>query len=435
MASAEISESVQHAITPAECKDFYYAGEGNTELQCFPTLVDNRYYFSLPSLSQSSTNTIIFNPDQGLSDIVLTGVLPPSTGPSGVGSWAGYAMPRGWLAAMIQQVAVRIGGSSLYYFTGDQIMVDTLTDCEESGKKQAVMNFAGGELLSVADFADSKPDYRSASVYLKMPFNSISALQKTLALPTDLLTQPVQILVQMRSFQDVAFWYGSGLPVTSNLPTQFQSLECNFRKTTMQSSEHLLARREDMLHKALTYPLRYFAQTAFKTTITATANNPVTLNLTGFRSGSVKYIDVWARPLNNFGQPVAGANWNWVPFSNVQMLINGLVMYDSRNTNSGLWSLCDRKTPSQVDVTTLVAAVDNGSAIPTPSVMPWTPIQLGQISESGCFENEVALGYPIQNSVVNLAVTLPSSGMYEITAAYHYAASLVFTKNTAEYVF
>ena len=57
MASAEISESVQHAITPAECKDFYYAGEGNTELQCFPTLVDNRYYFSLPSLSQSSTNT------------------------------------------------------------------------------------------------------------------------------------------------------------------------------------------------------------------------------------------------------------------------------------------------------------------------------------------------------------------------------------------
>ena len=119
MASAEISESVQHAITPAECKDLYYSGEGNTELQCFPTLVDNRYYFSLPSLSQSSTNTIIFNPDQGLSDIVLTAQLQPSSGPVGVGSWAGYSMPRGWLAAMIQQVAVRIGGSSLYYFTGE----------------------------------------------------------------------------------------------------------------------------------------------------------------------------------------------------------------------------------------------------------------------------------------------------------------------------
>lgn len=435
MASAEISESVQHAITPAECKDFYYSGEGNTELQCFPTLVDNRYYFSLPSLSQSSTNTIIFNPDQGLSDIVLTASLPPSTGDSGAGSWSGYAMPRGWLAAMVQQVALRIGGSSLYYFTGDQIMVDTLTDCEESGKKQGVMNFAGGELLSQADFSSSNAVGRSASIYLKMPFNSISALQKTLALPTDLLTQPVQILVQMRSFQDVAFWYGSGTPVTSNLPTAFSILQCNFRKTTMQSSEHLLARREDMLHKALTYPLRYFAQTAFKTTVPATAGVPATINLTGFRSGSVKYIDVWARPLSSTQQPVPGTNWNWVPFTAVTMLINGLVMYDSRDTNNGLWSLCDRKTPAQVDVTSLTASGDNTYAVPTPSVMPWTPIQLGQISESGCFENEVALGYPIQNSVVNLSVTLPTTGFYEISAAYHYAASLVFTKNTAEYVF
>jgi len=433
MASAEISESVQHAITPAECKDLYYSGEGNTELQCFPTLVDNRYYFSLPSLSQSSTNTIIFNPDQGLSDIVLTAQLQPSTGASGVGSWSGYAMPRGWLAAMIQQVAVRIGGSSLYYFTGDQIMVDTLTDCEESGKKQAVMNFAGSELLQPADFQEGPQ--LSASVYLKMPFNSISALQKTLPLPTDLLTQPVQILVQLRSFQEVAFWYGAGLPVPSNIPTQFQSMQCNFRKTTMQSSEHLLARREDMLHKALTYPLRYFSQTAFRTVIQAQAGQPTTVNLTGFRSGSVKYIDVWARPLTSSQQPIPGSNWNWTPFTQVQMLINGLVMYDSRNTNNGLWSLCDRKTPAQVDTTSLAAAGDNSQAVPTPTVMPWTPIQLGQISESGCFESDVALGYPIQNSVVNLAVTLPVSGYYEISAAYHYAASLVFTKNTAEYVF
>lgn len=433
MASAEISESIQHAITPAECKDLYYSGEGNTELQCFPTLVDNRFYFSLPSLSQSATNTIVFNPDQGLSDIVLTATLPASTGGAGAGSWAGYSMPRGWLAAMIQQVAVRIGGSSLYYFTGEQLLVDTLTDCEDSGKKQAVMNFAGVELLEPASFV-AGPQL-SASVYLKMPFNSISALQKTLPLPTDLLTQPVQILVQMKSFPDVAFWYGAGAPVPINLPTAFASMQCNFRKTTMQSSEHLLARREDMLTKALTYPLRYFSQTAFKTNINAIANTPVAINLTGFRSGSVKYIDVWARPLSQAGIPVPGANWNWVPFKSVRMLINGLVMYDSRDANAGLWSLCDRKTPAQVDTTSLAAAGDNSRAIPTPSVMPWTPVQLGQISESGCFESDVALGYPIQNSVVNLEVTLPISGSYEISAAYHYTASLVFTKNTAEYVF
>jgi hypothetical protein len=186
MASQMTMESVIHSITPGQCFDQVYPNETSTELQCFPTIVDNRFYFGLPSLNQGATNTVIFNPDQGLSDIVLTAVLPPSTGASGAGSWKGWAMPRGWLQSMITQVAVRIGGSPLYYFTSDQIFIDTFTDSEDSGKKQAVMNYAGGELLSIADFSAANVEGRTASVYIKMPFNTISALQKTNPLPTDL---------------------------------------------------------------------------------------------------------------------------------------------------------------------------------------------------------------------------------------------------------
>ena len=433
MASAEMAESVQHAITPAECKDFYYPGDGNTDAQCFPTLVDNRYYFSLPSLNQGATNTIIFNPDQGLSDIVLTAVLPPSTGVSGQGSWAGYAMPRNWLSAMIAQVALRVGGSSLYYFTGDQILVDTLTDCEDSGKKQAVFNLGGGELLQQSDYASAQN--RSASVYIKMPFNSISALQKTLPLNTDLLTQPVQILLQFKNFADVAYWYGAGAPTPSNLPQQFLSAQINFRKTTLQNSEHLLSRRENMLHKALTIPLRYFSQTTFRANLPSVSAGAVqTINLTGFRSGSVKYIDVWATPLVNGSVP-PGANWNFVPFSQVQLLINGLVMYDTRDSNNAMWSLCERKTPAQVDTTTLVASADNSHAVASPSVMPWVVIPFAQLSEPMAYESDVVSGFPIQNSVINLSVVFPQSDSYQIRCAYHYSASLVATKNTMEYVF
>jgi hypothetical protein len=433
MASMEMAESVQHAITPAECKDFYYPGDGNTDAQCFPTLVDNRYYFSLQSFNQGATNTIIFNPDQGLSDIVLTAVLPAPTGSSGSGSWAGYALPRYWLGAMIDQVALRIGGSSLYFFTGDQILIDTLTDCEDGAKKQAVFNLGGGEMLQPSDYNNQQ--YRSASIYLKMPFNSISALQKTLPLNTDLLTQPVQILVQFKRFADVAYWYGSGAPQPSNLPSAFQNVEVNFRKTTLQNSEQLLARREDMMSKALTIPLRYFSQTTFRTNLVGTtALQPVTINLTGFRSGSVKYIDIWATPLAG-GTVPPGQNWNFSQFAQVQLLINGLVMYDSRNFNNALWSLCERKTPTQVDTTVLSSAPDNSQAIATPSTMPWLTIPFAQLCEPGCFENDVALGYPIQNSVINLTVSFPGSGDYTLCAAYHYAASLVATKNTMEYVF
>lgn len=431
MASAEISESVTHAITPAECCDYYYSGSGNTELQCFPTLVDNRFYATLPSPFQGSTSTIVFNPDEGLSDIVLTMQLPA---PSPSASYAGWAMPNNWGASMIQQVGLRIGGSSLYYFTGDQMFVDTLSDCESSDKKQAVADLAGGALLNVADYADL--GNRTASVYIKLPFNSISALQKTLPLPTDLLTQPIQLLITFNNFANVAYWYGTGAPVLANLPIQFTSAQINFRKTTMQSSEHLLARRHDMNVSALTYPLRYFSQTTFRTNIQPNSYSANQINLTGFRSGSIKYIDVWVNRLQN-GNPVAGSNYNFVPIVRARLLINGLVMYDSQY-NTALWNLCDRKTTAQFSTVSLSANSTNTGADAVPVSSSWLTIPFAQVAEPNAFENDVVLGYPIQNSVVNLEVVLAEGNgtdKYQVSAAYHYVSSLIFSKNTAEYVF
>jgi len=434
MSSAEIAESVTHAITPAKCSDEYYSGEGNTDLQCFPTLVDNRFYATLPSPNQGATNTIIFNPDQGLGDIVLTLQLPA---PSGAVTYTDYAFPNNWGTAMITQCALRIGGSALYYFTMDQMFIDTLTDCESSDKKQAVADLAGGALLAPADYNDLGK--RTAQVYLKMPFNSISALQKALCLPTDLLTQPIQILITFNNFQNVAFWYGAGAASPSNLPNQFALAQVNFRKTTMQASEHLLARRENMLTHALTYPLRYFSQTAFRTTINnvnAYVSNQI--NLTGFRSGSIKYIDVWVNKLVN-GVPVPGANYNFVPIVSARLLINGLVMYDGQ-FNNGLWTLCERKNTCQFSTVTLAANAGNTAAVATSVASTWLTIPFAQLTEPMAYSNVVNLGYPIQNSVVNLEITLAegagsNTDTYQVSCGYHYVSSLIFSKNTCEYVF
>jgi hypothetical protein len=434
MASAEIAESVTHAITPAKCDDEYYSGESNTELQCFPTLQDNRFYVTLQSFNQGSTSTIIFNPDEGLSDIVLTAQLPAPS--SQTGTYAGWAFPNQWLASMINQVALRIGGSALYYFTGDQIFVDTLSDCESSDKKQAVADLCGGALLQSSDYDDLSK--RTASVYLKMPFNSISALQKTLPLPTDLLTQPIQILITFNQFANVAFKYDPAATVAT-LPSAFANVQVNFRKTTMQSSEHLLARRENMMTHALTYPLRYFSQTTFRTTLNnVTANADQQVNLTGFRSGSVKYIDIWVNKLEN-GLPVAGANYNFVPIVKVRLLINGLVLYDAQY-NAQLWNLCERKTTTQFSTVALASNVGNTAAVAVPATSSWVTIPFAQLCEEVAYKNVVNLGYPIQNSVVNLIVSIGegsglSTDQYQLSAAYHYTSSLIFSKNTAEYVF
>jgi hypothetical protein len=432
MSLAEASESIQHAITPGDCKDTYYPGKENSDLQCFPALQDNRFYVSLPSLNQGATNTVIFNPTQGLSDIILTASLPAPTVNQ---SYDGWAFPRGWLAAMIDTMALRVGGSSLYYFTGDQMLIDTLTDCETGEKKQAVMNLAGAELLTALDY--DQADLRNASIYVKMPFNSISALQKTIPLNTDLLSQPVQILITFKNFANVAYWYGAGNPNLGALPTSLANAQVNFRQTTLQNSEHLLSRRENMNDKALTIPLRYFSQTTFRTNVVSDGFSVNQINLTGFRFGSVKYIDVWARKIRDAdGLPVPSGNpWNFVPFVNVQLLINGLVMYDTRSSNNVLWSLCDRKTPAQVNTTVLTTGGANEEAVPQASVMPWVVIPFSQLSEPMAYCNDLTLGYPIANSVLNLSVVMPEAGTYEISAAYHYACALMASKGTMEYVF
>ena len=426
--NAEISESIQHAISPGECKDLYYPGRENSELQCFPTVVNNRFYASLPALNGGATNTLIFNPDQGVSDMVLTVSLPTS----GV-SYAGWAFPKGWLSAMIFQVGLRIGGSALYSFTGDQMLVDTLSDCEDEGKKQAVFNLAGGELLTAPQFAD--PVQTTASVYIKLPYNTISALQKTLPLPSDLLTQPVQVLIQFKQFSDVAYWYGAGQPNYANLCSSFSSAQVNYKQTTIQNSEHLLARRTDMNVRALAYPLRYFSQTTFRTQFPFVPTQS-SINLTGFRQGSVKYMNAWFRATD--AQP-----FDWISPVAVQVLINGLVYYDSRQNNSQLWNLCDRKTTAQVDNTVLSTTLPAQTPALTPTTTPWTVIPFGQDSEPMAYCNEVVLGAPISNSVVNLYVTLPATHngvalagkTIECSVSYAYACSLMFSKGTAEYVF
>jgi hypothetical protein len=446
MALAMTSESVLHAITPGHCEDLIYPGSTNTAVQCFNAINDNRFTISLPSVNQGSTSQLIFNPSQGLSDIIISATIPGSTSASvNTGPWGGYALPTGWLAAMINTIALRVGGSSLYYWTGAQILVDTLQECENNGKQQSVFNLGGaalyqgsavptstgGTVSAAVQMPVSTPGSQlyTAAVYLKMPFNSISSLMKTLPLATDLLTQPVQFLITWKNFADVAFPFGNN--TVGNLPTAFTSVSARFRQTTLVNSEHLLARREDMNSKMLVVPLRSFAQTEFTTQVAATAGQSVSINATGLRSGSIKWIDVYVSSPAVTG---AGNNWNFVPINALTMLVNGLIYYDAQNAETQLWNLCDSNLPLSVTTCAYTAAGGNVLNAVTGS-MPWYRIQLGQRPYALAYENEMSLGLNIANSVVNINLTVPVTETITVRLVYHYACNLVATKGTMEYLF
>jgi hypothetical protein len=412
----EIVDAVHKAITPAEMKDMYYPGMENTEAVAFASYVENRFQASLPSATFGSSSTVIFNPTEGLGDILLTLKLPE-------GTYTGLGCSEGWGYSAIRQLGVRIGNSSLYYFTGDQLLQAVLSDCEDSEKRDQML-YLGGQALAPADFANE--DKRTAYVYVKCPWNSPSAQEKPLPIPSDLLTQPIQLIVEF----DVASKIFVTATGASAKPSGFSSAVMQFRQTHLMNGSDLLARRVDMNSSALSYPLKYFQQTTFRTTVPATAGVPVQLNLTGFRSGSLKSIDLYAVAQSD----LQGGNPNrWVLLGNVKLLVNGLVYYDAPQACNQFWSLVDRKTASTCAYNQVDAS--GSSIVSSNNNMYWLNIPFAQHTESLAGDNVVSTGLSIMNSVINIEVAFPASTTYVLNAVYNYASNIMFSRGGADYVF
>jgi len=439
-----MSESILQHVVPSECVDLYYPGETNSKRSCFPSYQENRYYLDLPALQFGSSSTLLFNPDGGLSDVVMTMKLPAvgGAGTAGALTYQGLGLASAWGYNMIESVGLRIGSSSYYTFTGDQLYAAVLADAEDSDKREKIAQLGGQALTTVADYASEFK--RTAIIYLKCPWNSVSAQEKPLPLPTDLISQPVQWSIKLRPASEVFFQNPAGLilPATViSLPQALASAAANFKQCHMFDQSNLLARRENMNEKALAYPLRYFQNTTFKTQVNGiTANQEVQLNLTGFRQGSLKDMWMWVVAASDYN---SGNPFKWVPVKQCVIKVNGLVYYDSRDYSAQLWSMCERKTSASVGSTTLTAA---GALItPSAAVTQYQVIPFAQHTENladGEAENVMALGLNVQNSVINANIILgedsagvPLTGNYIFNFSYNYLSSVMFSRGGAEYIF
>jgi hypothetical protein len=185
-----------------------------------------------------------------------------------------------------------------------------------------------------------------------------------------------------------------------------------------------------MNSNALSYPLKYFQQTTFRTSVSATAGVTVPINLTGFRSGSLKSIDLYAVSSSD----LAGGNPNrWVLLGNVKLLVNGLIYYDAPQACNQFWSLVDRKTASTCAYNQVDAS--GSSIVSSNNNMYWVNIPFAQHTESLAGDNVVSTGLSIMNSVINLEVAFPASTTYVLNAVYNYASNLMFSRGGADYVF
>ena len=406
----------------------YYAGSENSKLQANATVEDNRFFIALPSLNSGSSSTVTFNPNEGLAEVIMTIRLPA---PSNA---VGLALQEGWGYSLLRRIGYRYGSSQLYYISGTQNLVQALSLCEDSGKKQQLFFLGGQALLSAADWADAGK--RTAYVYLRLPHSSPALSGGALPFPSDVLTAPIQLQIDLARFADVISVDvgAAGVP-----PTALEFATVNFTQVTMQDAGDLVARRFDMSKHALTIPLpEGWTQEEVQFPVTVGSNGQFQISLTGCKAGDLRKLRVW---ITSDADAVAGANGvapnKFYAPSQLTFAINGLIYLDSANGSWLLTNLLRRRQPPVVTYSDLTSPSGSATAwSATPYASTWCEIDLAQpytIGDSA----EVALvhGVPVMNSVMNLTGIMPAAGSYTIHCEYVLNCSWMASRGSAEFVF
>ena len=427
---AEIALNVQQSIRPGECIDTYYAGAENSTKQCHATVLDNRFFQGLQSLSSGSSSTVTFNPNEGLGEVIITLVLPAPVAPL---DGTGLALPVGWGYAMLRRVGYRYGSSQLYYISGQQNLVETLSLSEDSGKKAQILYLGGQAITSPADWADVTK--RTCYIYLRLPHSSPALAGGSLPFPSDVLTAPVQLQIDLADFGSVITAVaGANAP-----PTAFSSGVVNFTQITMQDAGDLIARRFDMSKHALTIPLpESWCQEQLSFPFLSGTAGEFQLSLTGCKAGDLKKLRVWFTQPNDTtaSNGIRNPNLFYAP-SNVQFAINGLTYMASNSASYLLNNVLRRRTPPTI--TSSLIAYNAGTQLfsTTPVASTWVEIDLAQphaIGDTG----EVALihGVPVMNSVLSLSGTMPIANQnYTCFVEYCLNCSWMASRGSAEFVF
>jgi hypothetical protein len=432
------SRSIQEALRLGKSRDIFYYDSNTLTKQAIHTIVDNRFFQQLNSLGAGSS-TFIISVDQGISDIIL-GAKLPEQGVDGT-DYAGLALPRGYLYSLINRVSVRYAGSSQYFWTGKQMLIENLREMPNPTTKDKLFQLGGAALTDILDFAG---DNLFSYAYINLPHNSPNGgMGKPNPLPSELLGQPIVVTLEMNPLPSI---FSSRVAVPagdlSGAPQSLESAYFQVKQIHAKDAGELMTLPGGRA-QAYSLPLKAFYQNEVTIQVGSGTGSttPTThsLNLTGFRSGEVRSIVMWVtkdsdtNPATN--APFVKNFTNYVLPTDIEVKYNGTVFYRTLDIGSQMWNLCSSDVPSQLDCTVLSIAGGGGSFITTGRVANWVEIGFSQVFEQLSGSHMYVAGKLIQNAVVNMDLTLPSADAFTVHLMYSYNCALMISDRTAEYVF
>ena len=421
-----MATSVQSLVRPGECVDLYYYDGETSKKQCFPTTQNTKFVQQFQNLTGGSS-VFTIPPNMGLQDVVLEMVIAGQAGQTGI------SLPRGWGYALIKQVSFRYGGSSQYFLSGAQILQNALRNQTSRSSADDILTL-GGNFASSGTTPNLTVD-QYATVVLTLPHNIPSGVGKAHPLPSDLLTQQVQITVELNPIASIYTVNPGG--GASAPPTSLSAASFVVQQVVMNNQGDALARRVDMSTNAYAFPCE-FVQQEQVIPVTTTAN-PQEVVLTGFRSGEVKAIHCWlTRDEDSAGGAVNPFIW-W-PLDTIQMTYAGDVYARYENYSAPLFALINGNKAPAVDNLVVTAAAPPTAAA---YLSVWNELPFAQTHCAEDCHYTLVHGKPITNGIVNLSIqfdpTLAPNAAggdhWRLHVSYIYNATLLFSQGTCDYVF
>ena len=412
-----MATSVMDMVRSGNELDLYYYDEDTSKRQTFPTTQNTKYIQQFANLTGGSS-VFTLSPNNGVQDVALTFTF------AGLSSYTGLALPRGWGYALIKQVSFRYGGSSQYFLTGDQILQNAFRDQTSRTSCDDILTIGGNVVNNLT--TTSVP--LTANVVLVLPHNTASGVNKQHPLPSDALTQQIQITVELYPVSQV--WsVASG----STAPTSLNSAQFQVQQVMLNNQGDALARRVDMSVNAYAFPCEFVQQKQLiNLTNSATSQSVV---LTGFRSGEVKSIQLWLTRTSDTSTPANGYNpFNWQFPTSVIMYYAGDIYARYENGSSQLWNLInDNKAPAFDNA---LLSASSGNFTSTASLNGWVSLPFAQTLVDEDAHYILIHGKAITNGIINLDITTPTAQSdWVLNVSYIYNSTLLFSQGTVDYIF
>jgi hypothetical protein len=419
------SSSAQSMVRPGEAIDLYYYDHETSKKQVWPTSVNTKYVQQFNNLSGGSS-VFTIPPQQGVQDVVCTFVLPQLA----TGAGNGLALNRGWGYQLINRVSFRYGGSSQYFLSGQQILQNAVRRQPSREAASDILTLGGqaAGLLASGGTNTLESGAQYASIVLTLPHATPSGVGKAHPFPSDLLTQQIQITVELNPPSSLFSRLASA---TGTAPTSLSAANFQVQQIIFNNAGDALARRVDMAENAYAFPCEFVQQQ--QQIALANSADPQSVVLTGFRSGEVKSIQIWLQNTADLTGAVVNP-WNWYLPVTVEMTYAGDIYARFDSQSSTLWNMVNGdKYPgfSSVALSDAGANFSSSSQVSTYVELPFAQSFVDEDSH-----HVLVHGKPITNGIVNLLLQTPTAAStWVLNVSYVYNSTLLMSQGTADYVF